>query len=74
MPGFDGLSIVEGLRANGWRHPIVVISAFVDGALIDEVARVPDVELLAKPFMPAELCATLGRVGVRLPRARFAAS
>jgi DNA-binding response OmpR family regulator len=55
MPGFNGLAIVEGLRANGWRHPVIVISAFGDTTTRDRVRRLGRAEFFPKPFDPAGL-------------------
>jgi len=50
MPGFDGLNIVEALRASGWHKPIVIMSAFADAATRRRVLEMGDVVLLPKPF------------------------
>jgi CheY-like chemotaxis protein len=55
MPGCNGLSIVEGLRGNGWTVPLVVISAFADDDMRARVARLDNVGLLEKPFDPEAL-------------------
>lgn len=55
MPGFNGLRVVEGLRAAGWQQPVVVITAFADAALRERVGRLPSTALLAKPFAPEAL-------------------
>jgi len=55
MPGFNGLNIVEGLRANGWDQPVVVISAFGDDALRARIKQLPRVAFLPKPFEPEAL-------------------
>jgi CheY-like chemotaxis protein len=66
MPGFNGLSIVEGLRANGWPQPIIVISAFSDEVMRDRVERLGGSALLAKPFEPTDLERTLNDLILRL--------
>lgn len=50
MPGFNGLNIVEGLRANGWTKPIIVISAFGDREMRDRIQAMTDVVFFDKPF------------------------
>ena len=50
MPGFNGLNIVEGLRASGFRQPVVVISAFGDDAMEARIKRLPNVAFVPKPF------------------------
>jgi DNA-binding response OmpR family regulator len=55
MPGCSGLSVAEGLRANGWPTPIVVISAFGDDDMRGRVERMGNAWLLEKPFDAALL-------------------
>ncbi|HUH04654.1 MAG TPA: response regulator [Kofleriaceae bacterium] len=55
MPGFSGLSIVEGLRMNGWSQPLVVISAFGDREMHQRVARLGRAAMIDKPFDGDEL-------------------
>ncbi len=50
MPGVSGLDILSGLRADGWRMPVIVITAFGDAKLHAEVERYPGAEILDKPF------------------------
>jgi two-component system response regulator MprA len=59
MPGINGLSIVEGLRAGGYEQPIVVISAFGDDEMRERLSRLGRVSFLPKPFDPLELEALL---------------
>ena len=62
MPGIDGLSLLEGLVANGWRGPLVVVSGHVDPPLRARVAALPNARLLPKPVAPGVLRATLREV------------
>jgi CheY-like chemotaxis protein len=55
MPGFNGLSIVEGLRANGWTQPVIVISAFGDENMKERISRMDHTAFFAKPFDPEKL-------------------
>jgi CheY-like chemotaxis protein len=55
MPGFNGLSIVEGLRARGWTLPVIVISAFGDREIRERVERLGGAVFFAKPFEPLDL-------------------
>lgn len=55
MPGFNGLSIVEGLRANGWTQPVIVISAFGDENMKERISRMEHTAFFAKPFEPDQL-------------------
>ena len=59
MPGFDGLNIVEGLIANGWTCPVIVMSAFADHSTYERVRRLRAVQFLEKPFDPAALERTI---------------
>jgi two-component system OmpR family response regulator len=66
LPGLDGLSVVERLRAQGIDTPVLMISALSD---VDErIAglRAGGDDYLVKPFAPAEMAA---RVEVLLRRA-----
>jgi DNA-binding response OmpR family regulator len=55
MPGFNGLSIVEGLRANGWEQPVIVISAFGDDVMRERVQNLGSTAFFDKPFDPLAL-------------------
>lgn len=66
MPGFNGLSLVEGLRANGWRQPVIIISAYEDQAMRDRVGKLSDVALIGKPLDVNRLEDLLGGVPARV--------
>jgi CheY-like chemotaxis protein len=55
MPGFNGLTILEGLRARGWKLPVIVISAFGDDEIRRRVQNLGDAVFLSKPFEPVDL-------------------
>jgi DNA-binding response OmpR family regulator len=55
MPGVNGLSIVEGLRAGGWQQPVIMMSAFGDDEVRARIGRIAGVVFLAKPFEPVAL-------------------
>ncbi|HEY4220019.1 MAG TPA: response regulator [Myxococcota bacterium] len=55
MPGFNGLSIAEELRADGWKQPIIIISAFGDDVIRERVRRMDDIEFFSKPLDPQRL-------------------
>jgi DNA-binding response OmpR family regulator len=61
MPGCNGLSIVDGLRAAGWTQPILVISAFGDAEVRARIKRL-GVEFMPKPIDPDDLERTLSRM------------
>jgi DNA-binding NtrC family response regulator len=49
MPGTSGIEVLEGVRANGWRIPVVLITAFGDEQ-IRSYAKSLDAELIEKPI------------------------
>lgn len=55
MPGVSGLTILEGLRADGWVVPIVVVTAFADHETRERIERLPHTVCLAKPLDPDAL-------------------
>jgi DNA-binding response OmpR family regulator len=55
MPGINGMTIVEGLRASGWTGPIIVISAFGDDVIRERVSQMDNVIFLEKPFNLVDL-------------------
>lgn len=57
MPGFSGINVIEELRAEGWRQPILVISGFDATTVAARVARLRGVRFLAKPLDPPEVLA-----------------
>jgi CheY-like chemotaxis protein len=50
MPGFSGLEVLARLRRESWAMPVVLITAFGDQELHDEVARLGGACVLDKPF------------------------
>ncbi|MEZ4272172.1 MAG: response regulator [Myxococcota bacterium] len=68
MPGFNGLSIVEGLRAKGWLQPVIVMSAFGDDEIRHRVSRMGKATFFAKPFNPVELEKTITEVASPIAR------
>src|SRR5258705_2787255 len=59
LPGMDGLTIIEALRHEGMRTPVLVLSAL--GAVVDRVRglRAGGDDYLTKPFAIVELIARL---------------
>jgi CheY-like chemotaxis protein len=55
MPGMNGLSIAEELRASGWKQPIIVISAFGDDVIRERISRLDQCEFFSKPLDPERL-------------------
>lgn len=61
MPAFNGLSLIEGLRAHGCDIPVIVISAFCDDETRERVAELGHSTFLAKPLDWAALDRALYR-------------
>ena len=59
MPNMNGVSVAQTLRADGWRQPIVVVSAYDDPAIVAHVKRLPRTAFFAKPLDPDQLERTL---------------
>jgi CheY-like chemotaxis protein len=55
MPGFNGLTILEGLRARGWKLPVIVMSAFGDDEIRKRVRELGGAVFFSKPFEPVDL-------------------
>jgi CheY-like chemotaxis protein len=72
MPGLSGLSILEGLRANGWRTPVIVISAFGDDSMRARVQRLGSAAFFPKPFDPLALERAILQLSAPAPRPRGA--
>ncbi len=49
MPGEDGVSLAIGLRQQGFRGPVILMSGFADGALMD-AAALAGARFVPKPF------------------------
>jgi CheY-like chemotaxis protein len=65
MPDMNGWDVLERLEPRAERPRVVMVSAHVD-ALVRERARAAGCDgYLSKPFMPAELLATVQAVGGR---------
>lgn len=55
LPGLTGTEVWQGLRAIGWKLPILLITADRSVSRAKELAKLPGSELLFKPFDPQEL-------------------
>ena len=62
MPGFNGLSIIDGLRAYGWPLPVIVISAFADDEMRTKIADIRSAALMEKPLDIKRLKPTMLRL------------
>ena len=56
MPGMDGLSLIRWIRSEGFRMPVIMISAH--GDIADAVSALKEgaQDYIVKPFDPEELC------------------
>ncbi len=61
MPGFNGLSILEGVRDAGWTLPYFVITAFGDQSIRDKALRLGATGYFDKPFDPMALVDAIDR-------------
>lgn len=62
MPGFSGINVIEELRAEGWRQPILVISGFDANTVSSRVERLRDVRFLPKPLDPPRVLALVAEL------------
>ncbi|WP_342382161.1 response regulator [Myxococcus stipitatus] len=56
MPGYSGLEVVARLRREGWKTPVILITAFGDAQLHQEAAQLGAARVLDKPFAMEDLC------------------
>lgn len=50
MPRRSGLDVLAGIRRDGWRTPVLLISAFADGDTLNSAYRLGADVVLEKPF------------------------
>lgn len=50
MPRRSGLEVLAGIRREGWRTPVLLISAFADGEALNSAYRLGADVVLEKPF------------------------
>jgi CheY-like chemotaxis protein len=62
LPGIDGIALARQLRAQGWRGPLVAITARADGAVEQVVHEAGFDAFLRKPVSGAVLAARIGKV------------
>ncbi len=65
MPGVSGMTLLAGLRAIGWKTPIIVITAHDIDASRSEARYLGADVVFGKPFDVDELRATLTRLLLR---------
>ena len=69
MPGMDGFTVCELLRARGFDTPLIFLTALRDVDTFDRALRVGGDDFLTKPVHPAELVIRV-RAGLKLLRLR----
>lgn len=57
MPGMSGLQMLDALRAQGWRMPVIFVSAHQSDLLCAKAREANVVVCLRKPFAADELLA-----------------
>ncbi len=62
MPNMDGLQMVEALRREGLRVPVILMTAEGSEALAVQALRLGVMDYFVKPFEPEELVAAVDRV------------
>lgn len=62
LPGIDGLALARQLRAQGWRRPIVALTARADSAAEPRARQAGFDAFLRKPISGQQLSATIGRL------------
>ncbi|MFL5355894.1 response regulator [Archangium sp.] len=50
MPGFSGVEVLARLRRDSWATPVLLITAFGDDELREQVERLGAARVLDKPF------------------------
>jgi CheY-like chemotaxis protein len=72
MPGMDGLTTLEALRAipEAAGAPVVFLTAKAQPREIESYRRAGAAEVLVKPFEPSRLSETLNRIWTRLHQGR----
>ena len=68
MPGMDGLTLVERIRAAGNRVSVIILSGYDEFNYARTALRYGVSEYLLKPLKDNELKETLGRLGAQIER------
>lgn len=67
MPGWNGLQILEGIRAADWSIPVILITAFGDVEIHHEALRLGAAAIFDKPFEIQDLRACIANLVPRPP-------
>ena len=62
LPAMSGLELLLGLRARGWRGPLILITAYDEPGLAQEATRLGAAGYLVKPFHGTALLASVRAV------------
>ena len=65
MPGMSGVSLLRELRMQKIHVPVLVITGFLDAASLKELKQMKYLDILVKPFKPAELIQYIERLTIR---------
>ena len=65
LPGIDGLALARQLRAQGWRRPIVALTARADSGAEPRARQAGFDAFLRKPISGQQLAATIARLLAR---------
>lgn len=59
LPGYNGLSVLAGIRSLGWRTPVVMLFPNKSDWMLKEAGRLACNRLLREPVGTQEVCAAL---------------
>ena len=62
LPGYNGLSVLAGVRSMGWRTPVVMTWPSSDEWVVDEALRLGCSGLFEEPCNPKELVAKVMQI------------
>ncbi|MDK2758960.1 MAG: response regulator [Blastomonas fulva] len=60
MPDVDGVTVLQGLRARGWRGRAILVSAYCDCALAAKARASGFDDVIAKPFIARAVREAIG--------------
>jgi DNA-binding response OmpR family regulator len=62
LPGYNGLSVLAGVRSLGWRTPVVMTWPASDEWVVDEALRLGCSGIFAEPYDPRGLAAKVMQI------------
>lgn len=63
MPDVDGVTVLQSLRARGWRGRAILVSAYCDSALEAKARAAGFDDVIAKPFIARAVREAIGSYG-----------